>query len=218
MAFANEVGRFSHAVGVDSHRLMEIFCKDTKQNLSSYYFKPGYAFGGSCLPKDLRATVYAAQQHDVEVPILRATLESNRKQIERAFRMVMATGHRKVGVLGMSFKAGTDDLRESPMVALIEMLIGKGCAVSIYDRDVSESRTMGANREYVEREIPHIWSLMRSSLPEVLRESDTVVIGNRSDEYAGAMGALSTESVIIDLAGVSAASVNTASQYQGINW
>ena len=218
VGFANEIGNVCKAMGVDSHEVMRIFCEDRKLNISPYYLKPGFAFGGSCLPKDLRATVYAAQQHDVEVPILRATLESNRKQIERAFRMVMATGHRKVGVLGMSFKAGTDDLRESPMVALIEMLIGKGCTVSIYDRDVSESRTMGANREYVEREIPHIWSLMRSSLPEVLRESDTVVIGNRSDEYAGAMGALSTESVIIDLAGVSAASVNTASQYQGINW
>jgi GDP-mannose 6-dehydrogenase len=218
VGFANEIGNVCKAMGVDSHEVMRILCEDRKLNISPYYLKPGFAFGGSCLPKDLRATVYAAQQLDVEVPILRATLESNRKQIERAFHMVMATGHRRIGVLGMSFKAGTDDLRESPMVALIEMLIGKGMELHIYDRDVSESRTVGANREYIEREVPHIWTLMRPTVAEVLRESETIVIGNANAEYAAAVATVGPGHVLIDLAGVGGGPVHAQVAYHGVNW
>ena len=183
VGFANEIGSICKAIGIDGHEVMRIFCEDKKLNISTAYLKPGFAFGGSCLPKDIRALTYRAQQEDVDVPILRAILGSNRKQIERAFHLVMAAGHRRIGILGLSFKAGTDDLRESPMVALIEMLIGKGCELRVYDRNVSDSNTMGANREYIEREIPHIWSLMQGSIDEVISGSDTLVIGNASEEF-----------------------------------
>lgn len=199
VSFANEMGNLCKAMGVDSHEVMRIFCEDRKLNISPYYLKPGFAFGGSCLPKDLRAAIYAAQQHDLEVPLLRATLESNRRQVDRAFDMVMATGHRRIGILGMSFKAGTDDLRESPMVSLIERLIGRGRELFIYDRNVTESRTVGANREYIEREVPHIWSLMRPTLAEVLAHGDTIIVGNGSREFAEVPGQLSAGQVLIDL-------------------
>jgi GDP-mannose 6-dehydrogenase len=201
VGFANEIGNICKAMGVDSHEVMRIFCEDRKLNIAPYYLKPGFAFGGSCLPKDLRATVYAAQQHDVEVPILRATLESNKKQIERAFDLVMATGHPQIGILGMSFKAGTDDLRESPIVALVESLLGKGMTLSIFDADVTESSTMGANRSYVEREIPHIWSLMRGSIKEVTNASRVLIIGNSSSDYIIAGANCVDSHVLIDLSG-----------------
>lgn len=216
VGFANEIGNVCKAMGVDSHEVMRIFCEDRKLNISPYYLKPGFAFGGSCLPKDLRATVYAAQRHDVEVPILRATLESNRKQIERAFQMVLATGHRRIGVLGMSFKAGTDDLRESPMVALIEMLIGKGMELHIYDRDVSESRTVGANREYIEREVPHIWTLMRPTMDDVLAHGDTIVLGNSSGEFHGVPARLRANQLLIEL--VRTPKTATPGLVRGIAW
>lgn len=218
VGFANEIGAVCKALGVDSHEVMRIFCEDRKLNISTAYLKPGFAFGGSCLPKDLRAIVYRAQQEDVEVPILRATLESNRKQIERAFRMVLATGQKRVGVLGLSFKAGTDDLRESPMVALIEMLIGKGIELRIYDRDVSASRLMGANREYIEREVPHIWELMRPSVAEVLDQSEVIVVGNGSAEFRTVREALRQDQIVIDLVRAFGAVAQPDPQYQGIAW
>ncbi|HET7111386.1 MAG TPA: UDP-glucose/GDP-mannose dehydrogenase family protein, partial [Gemmatimonadales bacterium] len=199
VAFANEIGNICKAVGVDSHEVMRIFCEDRKLNISPYYLRPGYAFGGSCLPKDLRATVYNARAHDVPVPVLEATLESNRLQIEKAFNMVMATGKKRVGVLGLSFKAGTDDLRESPMVSLIERLIGKGTQLAIYDPYVTSSRLMGANREYIEREIPHIWELMRGSIREVLDASDAVIIGNSAGEFREIQGHLRADQPVVDL-------------------
>jgi len=218
VGFANEIGAVCKALGVDSHEVMRIFCEDRKLNISTAYLKPGFAFGGSCLPKDLRAIVYRAQQEDVEVPILRATLESNRKQIERAFRMVMATGQKRVGVLGLSFKAGTDDLRESPMVALIEMLIGKGIELQIYDRDVSASRLMGANREYIEREVPHIWELMRPSVSEVMAHSEVIVVGNGSAEFQSVRDALRQDQMVVDLVRAFGDVPASDTQYQGIAW
>lgn len=217
VGFANEIGNLCKAVGVDSHEVMRIFCEDTKLNISPRYLRPGFAFGGSCLPKDLRAVVHRSKQVDVDTPILSALLESNRKQIARATDMVLATGAKRIGVLGMTFKAGTDDLRESPMVTLIENLIGKGLKLSIFDRDVSEASVMGSNREYIEREIPHIWTLVRPTIEQVLTDSDVVVIGNGSTEFRDVEGKLQDGQVVIDL--VRAFGSRTSDRhYQGICW
>ena len=160
VGFANEIGNLCKVMGVDSHEVMRLFCEDRKLNISTAYLRPGFAFGGSCLPKDLRALVHRGRVEDVPMPILEAVLDSNRRQIERAFHMVLAAGSKRVGILGLTFKAGTDDLRESPTVSLVEMLLGKGCQILIHDRDVARANLIGANREYIEREIPHLWSLI----------------------------------------------------------
>jgi len=217
VGFANEVGNVCKALGVDSHEVMRLFCEDRKLNISTAYLKPGFAFGGSCLPKDLRAITYKARTLDVETPVLSALLESNRKQVQRAYDMVLATGHRRVGVLGLAFKAGTDDLRESPMVSLIEMLIGKGLQLSIYDRDVSSANLIGANREYIEREIPHIWSLMRPTVREVVESADTVVIGNSASEFRE-LGEQLNGQMVVDLARAFGTRVSNGPSYQGICW
>jgi GDP-mannose 6-dehydrogenase len=198
--------------------VMRLFCLDTKLNLSPAYLKPGFAFGGSCLPKDLRAITQHARSVDVSTPILSASLESNRQQVERAFEMVRAAGSKTVGILGLAFKAGTDDLRESPMVAVVEMLIGKGTKLAIYDRDVSEARLLGSNREYIEREIPHIWSLMRSSVEEVLEAGDVVVIGNGSSEFRGIEPRLRDGQMVIDLVRAFGPRTSNGRQYHGICW
>lgn len=218
VGFANEIGNICKAFGVDSHEVMRLFCLDTKLNLSPTYLKPGFAFGGSCLPKDLRAITYHARTADVPTPILSAALESNQRQIERAYEMIRATGSRSVGILGLAFKAGTDDLRESPMVSVVEMLIGKGVNLSIYDRDVSEARLIGSNREYIEREIPHIWSLMRDSIDQVIDASEVVVIGNGSGEFRLIEPKLRPGHVVIDLVRAFGNKVTTANGYQGICW
>jgi len=217
VTFANEIGNICKAMGVDSHQVMEVFCKDTKLNLSPYYLKPGFAFGGSCLPKDLRAITYKAKELDVEAPLLNSVQLSNRQQVERAVDMVLLTGRRNVGVLGLSFKSGTDDLRESPMVALIETLIGKGLKLSIYDRDVEMARIFGANREYIEREIPHISSLMDSRLDWVIEKSDLIIIGKKEDEFRALSSHLNNGRVIIDLVRLFDPTDNRSS-YQGMCW
>jgi GDP-mannose 6-dehydrogenase len=216
VGFANEVGNICKALNVDSHQVMDLFCQDTKLNLSSYYLKPGFAFGGSCLPKDLRAINYKAKELDVEVPILSSILPGNRLQVERAFDMIVQTGKKRVGVLGFSFKAGTDDLRESPMVTLIESLIGKGYQLSLYDRDVSLARLVGANKEYIEREIPHISQLMRQSVKEVIENSDVLVIGNKAAEFADVDSQLREDQLLIDL--VRLFNKTSDETYQGICW
>jgi GDP-mannose 6-dehydrogenase len=216
VSFANEIGNICKALGVDSHEVMDIFCQDTKLNLSPYYLKPGFAFGGSCLPKDLRAINYKAKQIDVETPILSSILPSNRQQIERAVDMVLATGKKRVGVFGFSFKAGTDDLRESPMVTLIETLIGKGLQLLIYDRDVSLARLFGANKEYIERQIPHIAQLMRTNIDEVLESAEVLVVGNKADEFNEIERKRNEGQVIIDL--VRLFKKTSDDTYQGICW
>jgi len=216
VSFGNEIGNICKALDLDSHEVMNVFCADTKLNLSSYYLKPGFAFGGSCLPKDLRAVTYKAKELDVEVPLLSAITSTNRLQIERALDMVLRTRKKRVGVLGFSFKAGTDDLRESPMVTLIETLIGKGIELVIYDRDVSLARLVGSNREYIEHEIPHIARLMRGSIEEVLTVADTIVIGNKSEEFRQIESRLRPEQTVIDL--VRLFDKPSSNGYQGICW
>jgi GDP-mannose 6-dehydrogenase len=216
VGFANEVGNICKALGVDSHEVMDIFCKDTKLNLSPYYLKPGFAFGGSCLPKDLRAITYKAKELDVEVPVLSAILPSNRLQIEKALDLVLRTGKKRIGVLGFSFKAGTDDLRESPMVSLIETLIGKGYQLAIYDRDVSLARLFGANKEYIEREIPHISQLMCATVDEVLASAEVIIIGNKAPEFREIENKLRDEQQVIDL--VRLFEKTSGDSYQGICW
>jgi len=216
VSFANEVGNICKAVNVDSHEVMNIFCQDTKLNLSPYYLKPGFAFGGSCLPKDLRAINYKAKQLDVDVPVLGAILSSNRQQIERGVEMVLSTNKRRVGVFGFSFKAGTDDLRESPMVSLIESLIGKGLQLMIYDRDVSLARLFGANKEYIEHQIPHISQLMTTSREEVMKFAEVLVIGNKADEFKEIEDKRRSDQIVIDLVRLFESTSNES--YHGICW
>lgn len=217
ITFANEIGIVAHELGVDGQAVMGVLTRDTKLNISGAYLRPGFAFGGSCLPKDLRALGYQARRADVEVPLLDSILRSNGSQIERAVRIVTATGRKKVGVLGFSFKAGTDDLRESPLVELIERLIGKGYAVRVYDRNVSLAALVGANRAYIEHEIPHIASLMADSIDEVLEASDVIVIGNGDPAFAEALGRARDDQVIVDLVRI-APDGDLPPGYRGISW
>jgi len=216
VSFANEIGNVCKALELDSHEVMKVFCADTKLNLSPYYLKPGFAFGGSCLPKDLRAVSYKAKELDVEVPLLSAIIATNKLQVEKALDMVLSTGNKQVGVLGFSFKAGTDDLRESPMVTLIETLLGKGLDLVIYDRDVSLARLFGSNKAYIEEEIPHIAKLMRGSIDEVLDSANTIVIGNRSEEFRQIESRLRPSQTVIDL--VRLFDRTSSDGYQGICW
>jgi GDP-mannose 6-dehydrogenase len=217
VSFANEIGSVCKGLGIDSHEVMRVFCEDTKLNLSPYYLKPGFAFGGSCLPKDLRAIDYKAKELDVETPLLSSILPSNRWQVERAVEMVLRTGKKRVGVLGLSFKAGTDDLRESPVVTLIEALIGKHIQLSVYDRDVSLARIFGANRAYIEREIPHISRLLRADLGEVLEASEVIVVGNKSEEFRQIEGRLRDDQIVVDLVRLFDGKTSRGN-YQGICW
>jgi GDP-mannose 6-dehydrogenase len=217
VGFANEIGNLCKALSVDSHRVMDIFCQDTKLNLSPYYLKPGFAFGGSCLPKDLRALLYRAKTLDVALPILSAILPSNALQVERALQVVIEAGKTKVGVLGFSFKAGTDDLRESPVVELAERLIGKGYDLRFYDRNVSLARLHGANRDYILHRIPHISRLMVGSVDEVLEHAGTIVIGNGSPEFREVPRRLRGTQSIVDLVRVSGER-SVAGVYEGICW
>jgi GDP-mannose 6-dehydrogenase len=217
VTFANEIGNICKELGVDSHDVMEIFCQDTKLNLSPYYLKPGFAFGGSCLPKDLRAMNYKAKELDLDVPVLSSILPSNRLQIDRALDMVTRTGRKRIGVLGFSFKAGTDDLRESPMVTLIETLIGKGYQLSIYDRDVSLARLVGANKEYIEKEIPHISELMGDSMSKIIDEAEVIIVGNKAPEFEQIKTMVREGQTIIDLVRLFS-STDVPAKYDGISW
>lgn len=218
IAFANEIGNVCKRLNIDSHDVMEIFCADTKLNLSPYYLKPGYAFGGSCLPKDLRALQYKAKELDLELPVVSSIMNSNDNQIEQAFRLIRKTEKFRIGVLGLSFKQGTDDLRESPMVELIEKLIGKGYQVSIYDKEVSLARIFGSNKRYIEHAIPHISSLMKGSVDEVINESEVIVVGNKSDEYVDDITAIDGDRKVIDLVRIITKTEGRNGHYEGICW
>src|SRR5262249_12738380 len=184
VVFANEIGNLCKKLGVDSHEVMDIFCRDEKLNLSSYYLKPGFAFGGSCLPKDVRALQYRAKELDVELPLISQILPSNRQQIQIALDQILETGKKRVGLLGFSFKAGTDDLRESPIVILAEALLGKGVSLRIYDKNVSLAKLVGSNKAYIEQQIPHLSSLLCDTIEEVIDGSEVVVVGNAAAEFA----------------------------------
>jgi len=216
VVFANEIGNLCKVQGIDSHEVMDIFCMDHKLNLSPYYLRPGFAFGGSCLPKDLRAILYRMRHLDLSLPLLESLLPSNRQQIQVALGMIERTDSRKIGVLGLSFKAGTDDLRESPVVLLIEHLIGKGYQVRVYDHNVSLAWLQGANKAYIEREIPHIAALMADSVKSVLEECKVVVIGNKAPEFAQVSEMIDEDHIVIDLIRLSDR-VSDA-QYRGIAW
>src|SRR5437773_4258401 len=217
VGFANEMGSLCKALEVDAHKVMDIFCQDHKLNLSPYYLKPGFAFGGSCLPKDLRALLYKAKTLDVSLPILAAILPSNEQQIERAMRTVIEKGSKKVGILGFSFKAGTDDLRESPVVELTERLIGKGYDLRVYDANVTLAAIHGANRDYILNRIPHISRLMTRSIDEVLDHADTIVIGNAAPEFRDVPGRLTDGQIVVDFVRITD-SRSVSGVYEGICW
>jgi len=217
VGFANEIGNICKGLGVDSHHVMDIFCRDSKLNLSPYYLRPGFAFGGSCLPKDLRALLYRAKSLDLNLPILSAILPSNELQIERAVQTVIESGSKKVGMLGLSFKAGTDDLRESPVVELAERLLGKGYDLRIYDSNVRLASIHGANRDYILNRIPHVSRLLVSSIEEVLDHAATIVIGNPAPEFRDVSRRMSDGQTIIDLVRITD-SPSVSGVYEGICW
>jgi len=218
VTFANEIGNICKQLSIDSHEVMSVFCQDTQLNLSPTYLKPGFAFGGSCLPKDIRALLHKARAMDVETPILSAILPSNQRQIEKAFKMIRKSGRRKIGFLGLSFKAGTDDLRESPLVELIERLIGKGYDVQIHDTEVSLARLVGSNKKYIEEAIPHLSLLLKESAADVLADCGVIVIGNKTQEYAAIMERIKAGQVVIDLVRIVENPLDKKGGYEGICW
>ncbi len=218
VTFANEIGSICKSIGVDSHKVMDIFCLDDKLNLSSYYLKPGFAFGGSCLPKDLRALNYQAKSNDVDVPLLKSILASNKIQIENVIENIIRFGLKKVGFVGLSFKAGTDDLRESPLVILVEALIGKGLDIKIFDRNVSLARLTGANKDYIDKEIPHISTLMTDKIDDIMQHADLIVIGNKAKEVAHVLKYVPDNKKIFDLVRVSDSLDGLSGGYEGVCW
>ena len=217
IAFANEIGNICKAAGIDSHAVMEIFCRDEKLNISAKYLRPGFAFGGSCLPKDVRALTFRARELDVAVPLLESLLASNALQVRRVVDTLLRWKSRKLGFLGLSFKGGTDDLRESPIVDVVETMIGKGYDVRVYDPNVSLARIFGANKEYIEKEIPHIDRLMCRTLDEVLQHAEVLVVGNSNDEFRRALESPRPGQRVLDLVRFTEAPPSLDG-YEGICW
>ena len=218
ITFANETARLCGALGVDPFEVMNLVCQDTQLNISPAYLKPGFAFGGSCLPKDLRATSYLAKSRDVELPMLSSILASNDQHLATALRLVLETGRRKIGFIGLSFKTGTDDLRESPLVSLAEQLIGKGCLLQVYDPEVHLSRLLGANKSFIERHLPHIGELLRPDVADVVASSELLILGNGSADVIDAVAATCRpDQVIIDLVKLARPGAMRA-QVRGLCW
>jgi len=199
ISFANEIGTLCQYMGVDPIAVLDIFTRDTKLNISKAYFTPGFAFGGSCLPKDLRVLTYRAKELDLRLHLLESILPSNAEHIERAVQAVLETGKRKIGVLGLSFKAGTDDLRESPSVQLIKRLLGEGCQIDVWDEKVSLGRLVGSNRQFIEAVIPHIGSLLRGNMHAVIAAADLVLIGTKDLDKEHVASLLRPDQILIDL-------------------
>jgi GDP-mannose 6-dehydrogenase len=218
VAFANEVGTVAKGLGVDAEAVVEIFTADTKLNISPSYLKPGFAFGGSCLPKDVRALAYRARELDLKLPLFEAILPSNDEHLERAVEMILATGKRKITMLGLSFKAATDDLRESPQVQLVKRLLGEGREILVWDDNVSLGRLIGSNRQYIEEVIPHIGSLLCSDFAQALRSAEVVVIGTRALDRESLQRSLRADQVVIDLVNLERARRLAMAHYEGICW
>jgi len=218
ITFANETARLCEALGVDPFEVMDLVCQDTQLNISRAYLKPGFAFGGSCLPKDLRATTHLARIHDVELPMHAAILPSNQAHLGLALRKILATGRRKIGFIGLSFKTGTDDLRESPLVTLAEQLIGKGMQLAIYDPEVHLAQLLGSNRRYIEQHLPHIGQLVRGDMAAVIAESEVLVLGLSTREVAQSLAAsVRADQTVIDLVNLPQRSA-LVSTVQGLCW
>jgi GDP-mannose 6-dehydrogenase len=218
ICFANEIGNLCKKLNVDSHEVMDIFCRDAKLNLSSYYLKPGFAFGGSCLPKDLRALLYKVRESDLEAPVLDSILRSNERQIDVAYKLIKETGKKKIGIIGLSFKPNSDDLRESPIVELAERLIGKGYSVTIYDREVSLSKIIGSNKRYIQKVIPHISSLMKKTIEEVVNHSQVIVVAKNSGEVGNMIDKMKGNQKLLDLVRIEKDYIEANTQYEGICW
>lgn len=219
VGFANEMGTMCKHLGVDAHTVTKIFTSDSKLNISPAYLSPGFAFGGSCLPKDLRAITYKAKELDLKLPVLESLMPSNAEHVDRAVDMVMSTGKKKIAQLGLSFKAGTDDLRESPQVQLIKRLMGEGLEVRVWDEDVSLGRLAGANRQYIEEVIPHIGSVLSADLEDVMRSAEVVILGNKSASKERLAKCLRPEQIVIDLIHLDRAKrPEGAKSYEGICW
>lgn len=216
IVFGNEVGNICKELNIDSHKVMEIFCKDKQLNISPYYFKPGFAYGGSCLPKDMKALKTLAHDHYVEVPVIEAIGESNELQKRRAVQLIMAQGQRKVGILGLSFKAGTDDLRCSPIVDVVESLLGKGFEIRIYDKNVKVSELTGTNKDFIMAKIPHLQHFVSDDLEAVCRESDVLVVTNKEAEFADVLGRWPGKTVV-DLVR-QWKEVDYDGRYEGLSW
>ena len=216
IVFGNEVGNICKELNIDSHKVMEIFCKDKQLNISPYYFKPGFAYGGSCLPKDMKALKTLAHDHYVEVPVIEAIGESNELQKRRAVQLIMAQGQRRVGILGLSFKSGTDDLRCSPIVDVVESLLGKGFEIRIYDKNVKVSELTGTNKDFIMAKIPHLQHFVTDDLEAVCRESDVLVVTNKEAEFIDVLNKYPNKT-IVDLVR-QWKEVDYAGRYEGLSW
>jgi len=217
IGFANEIGNLCKSLSIDSHKAMDIFCQDKKLNISPAYLLPGFAFGGSCLPKDIRALAYKAKSHDLELPILSSILPSNELQVRRGLKLIMDKGHNRVGVLGFSFKAGTDDLRESPMIEIIERLLGKGYDLRIYDKNVNVASLVGANRDFILNRIPYISKLMVGNIDAVLNHAETVVIGNSDPDFRSVTEQMREGQCMVDFVRITNSGGKNG-RYDGICW